>query len=873
MMRWWTLLIVLVGMLAPAPAAAQTPGVGSFSRIDLGPTGARCRTLAGAGAPEGVVNVAAPAPTCTIYTDVLTAKRYRKVGTGTTGWRLDTLTGAANEILYFSGTDAPTTDDQFLFDGLRFGIGATGPLSSYILNVTGSAGAELITTGGWTLGANWGESPDETFTHTPGSAASLTHTASGGIVAGRLYAWTLSMSDRTVGGVTVTIGGVEVEVISEDEDYGGTFEAVNTTGVVIVPSGAFDGTLDGITLVEAIGPMHVGNDDVEHALVVALNGYVGIGTNAPTDPLTIITSAGGQFLFTDNGRPEFIANDTTQEMVLATGLSGAPSGIVLVNEADGIGHQFLSRPTGWLISTYDDDELLEILNTTFEWAVCGDLGLSGEVLSAVAGGCPTWGVIEMTSTATTAVKKAPVYVQNNLSNTTAGQGVGFWMQVADTAANDPTSACNTANPAAGDFVAYYACLETTAARDAGTIGVSAGLFGANLVLTAQNGENITMVGIEVDIQNLMGTGSTVPAAFAAESTVGVGVVMAHTATPGDGSAGFATHINGGTNNQWKYGYEAAGVRNSSFYARRGTNAGNVDPTNVLFNDTLAANLIYTTGTGSHNYLLNSTNSLAAAGFDIFGANGSAAGRTTLAGVAPTHDMYEIGGASNAKFWRLSADGGTLNLQTVNDAYDTAGAVLSFPRSGNTPGSWYSATSAGFGTGATVSARVHSLATTEQLRLGYDVSNYASTTVGATGGVTYDAVGSGAAFTFSDAVTHSVAVTDAGATLRTGVISPTQLTGNTDNWNPTNLATANVIRANVDAARNITGIVAQTSGRWILLHNTTAFTITLVHDATSTAANRFYAPGAANFSLTQKMSVWIYYDGAAASGVGRWLIVS
>lgn len=56
----------------------------------------------------------------------------------------------------------------------------------------------------------------------------------------------------------------------------------------------------------------------------------------------------------------------------------------------------------------------------------------------------------------------------------------------------------------------------------------------------------------------------------------------------------------------------------------------------------------------------------------------------------------------------------------------------------------------FGT-ATATAKVGILSTTEQLRIQYDASNYYSTTVGSTGGVTYDAVGAGSKFTFSDAV--------------------------------------------------------------------------------------------------------------------------
>lgn len=56
------------------------------------------------------------------------------------------------------------------------------------------------------------------------------------------------------------------------------------------------------------------------------------------------------------------------------------------------------------------------------------------------------------------------------------------------------------------------------------------------------------------------------------------------------------------------------------------------------------------------------------------------------------------------------------------------------------------------TGITVAARNHIVATTEQVRIGYDSSNYYSTTVSSTGGVTFNAVGSGSSFAFSDKVT-------------------------------------------------------------------------------------------------------------------------
>lgn len=47
--------------------------------------------------------------------------------------------------------------------------------------------------------------------------------------------------------------------------------------------------------------------------------------------------------------------------------------------------------------------------------------------------------------------------------------------------------------------------------------------------------------------------------------------------------------------------------------------------------------------------------------------------------------------------------------------------------------------------------LHVVKTTEQVRIGYDASNYYSTTVGSTGGVTFNAVGAGAGFAFTDAV--------------------------------------------------------------------------------------------------------------------------
>ena len=73
----------------------------------------------------------------------------------------------------------------------------------------------------------------------------------------------------------------------------------------------------------------------------------------------------------------------------------------------------------------------------------------------------------------------------------------------------------------------------------------------------------------------------------------------------------------------------------------------------------------------------------------------------------------------------------------------AGKILLQPSGGNV--------AIGIAVGTTVSAKLHIIATTEQLRSGYDTSNYWNATTSSTGAVTFDAVGSGAGFTFSDSV--------------------------------------------------------------------------------------------------------------------------
>jgi hypothetical protein len=101
------------------------------------------------------------------------------------------------------------------------------------------------------------------------------------------------------------------------------------------------------------------------------------------------------------------------------------------------------------------------------------------------------------------------------------------------------------------------------------------------------------------------------------------------------------------------------------------------------------------------------------------------------------------------------------------------------------------------------------------------------------------------------------------------ISPTSLSGNTDDWNPTGLSTAQVIRVNSSVDVNLTGIVAQAAGTAIWLHNIGSKKIKLKHDVTSTAANRFYCAGSVDRLLRPNASRYIVYDGTSS----RWRVES
>lgn len=111
------------------------------------------------------------------------------------------------------------------------------------------------------------------------------------------------------------------------------------------------------------------------------------------------------------------------------------------------------------------------------------------------------------------------------------------------------------------------------------------------------------------------------------------------------------------------------------------------------------------------------------------------------------------------------------------------------------------------------------------------------------------------------------------------ITPTQLTANVNDYNPTGIDAAYMVRLSSDASRNITGLLVtgaggpsatqNLNGRELWLTNVGAQNVVLVHEsASSVATNRFILPGAANYTLTPGLSCLVIYDNTD----GRWRVL-
>ena len=102
----------------------------------------------------------------------------------------------------------------------------------------------------------------------------------------------------------------------------------------------------------------------------------------------------------------------------------------------------------------------------------------------------------------------------------------------------------------------------------------------------------------------------------------------------------------------------------------------------------------------------------------------------------------------------------------------------------------------------------------------------------------------------------------------GVLTPPQITSDQDDYDPTGLASASVLRLSSDASRNITGLAGGSNGCLLLIHNVGSQALVLRDESTSSiATNRFALT--ADLALSPDAVALLQYDGTSA----RWRAVA
>lgn len=112
------------------------------------------------------------------------------------------------------------------------------------------------------------------------------------------------------------------------------------------------------------------------------------------------------------------------------------------------------------------------------------------------------------------------------------------------------------------------------------------------------------------------------------------------------------------------------------------------------------------------------------------------------------------------------------------------------------------------------------------------------------------------------------VTITGTFAINGVLTPAQITADTNNYDPSGLASAVTLRISSDASRTLTGLAGGAAGRIIIMRNVGSFNIVMPDDnASSTAANRFAL--FSNIILEPDQAVTLQYDTASS----RWFPIA
>lgn len=164
--------------------------------------------------------------------------------------------------------------------------------------------------------------------------------------------------------------------------------------------------------------------------------------------------------------------------------------------------------------------------------------------------------------------------------------------------------------------------------------------------------------------------------------------------------------------------------------------------------------------------------------------------------------------------------------------------------------------------------------TQEITLGTNLS-LSGTTLNASGGgtpagadkqVQYNdggAFGAEAGFEYDKAIDE---LTVPGITISqdikaTGVITPSQITSDQNDYAPTGHATASTFRISTDKVRTITGLAGPASGRIVMIENVGLYPIQFADNSSaSSAANRFSNDPTGPFWLLPAQMVFYVYDG-------------
>lgn len=203
--------------------------------------------------------------------------------------------GLIGQSAFYSATNTITGDNNFFWDNTnkRLGIGTTTPTSQ--LTQKTSATTESVNVGNeitnttpanWTT-TNWTTSDYLTFTHvtTHVNALSFAMTTS----AGQWYQYSFTVSGRTAGSFTITVGNVASGSLYSTTATTYVY-ATGNSNLIFTPSTDFDGTITAISVKQltAYTPIYAINDSVG-------NNSLELRTGLTTNGNLFFGKAAGQF--------------------------------------------------------------------------------------------------------------------------------------------------------------------------------------------------------------------------------------------------------------------------------------------------------------------------------------------------------------------------------------------------------------------------------------------------------------------------------------------------------------------------------------------------------------------------------------------------